>query len=199
MADNHAFGNRIKKLRKTKNMTIAQLAVNAKTAPSTISKIENGLISPTYDVIAKLAKGLDTSMGSLVSEQDPAESKEESSPPVLGRMTVSRATDGDLIDTPEYDYHYLCSELSTKRMVPIFAKVKAHSMAEFGELYKHEGEEYIYVLEGEIEVFTEFYRSVILKKGDSVYLDSNMAHGYISTSKEDATLMSVCTNPRFAP
>jgi len=196
MSGDIVFGKRLKKLRKQKSMTIAELAASANTAPSTISKVENGLISPTYDVITKLAKGLNASLGSIVSEQEEISGDEENTP-VLGRMTVSREASGDLIETPEYDYHYLCSDLRKKKMVPIIAHIKAHSLEEFGELYRHDGEEYLYVLEGEIEVFTEFYRSVTLKKGDSVYLDSNMGHGYISTSKKDALVISVCTNSRF--
>src|SRR3546814_4815613 len=54
------------------------------------------------------------------------------------------------------------SDLRQKRMIPILTRIRAHSAREFGELVRHQGEEFIYVLEGRIEVHSEYYDPVAL-------------------------------------
>lgn len=55
-----------------------------------------------------------------------------------------------------------------------------------------EGEGYIYVLSGSIEMHTEFYEPVRLDVGDSAYIDSGMRHAFASLGPEDARILSVC-------
>ena len=76
-------------------------------------------------------------------------------------------------------------------MVPILVRVKARSIEEFGDLLRHSGEEFIYVLEGTIEVHTAVYEPVVLKAGESIYLDSSMGHAYISVGEGQAKILGV--------
>jgi uncharacterized cupin superfamily protein len=80
-------------------------------------------------------------------------------------------------------------------MVPILAKIHATSMEEFGPLLRHGGEEWIYVLRGEIEVHSEFYEPERLGVGDSIYLDSRMGHAYLSMTKSGPDILAVCSAP----
>ena len=84
-------------------------------------------------------------------------------------------------------------------MVPIFVEVKAHSIEDFGELLRHGGEEFIYVLDGAIEVHTEYYNPVILQAGESIYLDSGMGHAYISVGEKNAKILGVCSGQVTQP
>ena len=88
----------------------------------------------------------------------------------------------------------MCPELRQKRMIPVIARIRAKSLAEFGDLVQHSGEEYIYVLEGAIAVHTAFYDPVILKSGESIYVDSNMGHAYVAEGCEEATVLGVCSS-----
>ena len=107
----------------------------------------------------------------------------------------SLTTDGNSIQisTPNYDYEYLCADLREKRMVPIIARIRAHGIAEFGEPVQHQGEEFIYVLEGTIEVHLQFYTSVTLKVGQGIYLDSTMGHAYVAKDCDSALVLAVCS------
>ena len=68
-------------------------------------------------------------------------------------------------------------------------------MEEFGDLVRHSGEEYIYVIDGRIEVHTEFYDPVVLEEGESIYLDSQMGHAYVvADGCEEATVLGVCSS-----
>ncbi|MFC6761747.1 cupin domain-containing protein [Sulfitobacter porphyrae] len=80
-------------------------------------------------------------------------------------MLPSRIDDGIVIDTDNYEYKYLCAELTNKRMVPILARIKSSTLHDFGKLEQHEGEEFLIVLKGTVEVRSEFYAPVTLQQG----------------------------------
>jgi mannose-6-phosphate isomerase-like protein (cupin superfamily) len=99
------------------------------------------------------------------------------------------------VNTANYDYYYLCPELRRKRMIPVLTRIRAKTPEEFGELVRHAGEEYIYVLEGRIEVHTEFYDPVTLDAGESIYIDSNMGHAYLAAEGcDEALVLGVCSS-----
>ena len=80
-------------------------------------------------------------------------------------------------------------------MVPIITIIRAKTVEQFGELVRHPGEEYIHVLEGRIEVHTEFYDPVVLAKGESIYIDSNMGHAYLAAEGcDEAVTIGVCSS-----
>ena len=80
-------------------------------------------------------------------------------------------------------------------MIPVLTRIRAKTVEEFGELVHHSGEEYIYVLEGRIEVHTEFYDPVMLEAGESIYIDSNMGHAYVvAEGCDEASVLGVCSS-----
>ena len=79
-------------------------------------------------------------------------------------------------------------------MIPIIAQVKARSLAEFGSMVCHDGQEFIYVLEGAVVVHTEFYDAVTLARGEAIYIDSSMGHAYVLAEHFDqALILCVCS------
>jgi hypothetical protein len=80
-------------------------------------------------------------------------------------------------------------------MIPVLTRIRAKSVGEFGELVHHSGEEYIYVLEGRVEIHTEFYDPLVLEAGESIYIDSNMGHAYVAAEGcDEATVLGVCSS-----
>jgi mannose-6-phosphate isomerase-like protein (cupin superfamily) len=105
---------------------------------------------------------------------------ESSSPTaIMGRRSVGTIDSAVRVDTSNYEYYYLCTELRQKRMVPVVTRIHAQTIEEFGQLVRHSGEEFIYVVEGAIIVHTEFYDPIELKAGESIYIDSGMGHAYV--------------------
>jgi hypothetical protein len=89
----------------------------------------------------------------------------------------------------------MCPDLSKKKMIPVFGRVRARTLEEFGELLRHAGEEFIFVLTGRVEVITEFYEPVTLEPGQCVYIDSGMGHAYLlGAGCEEASLIAGCTS-----
>jgi len=157
---------------------------------STLSRIENDQISPTYDQLSKLSLGLDIDMGQLLSGDT-----EAAKPVQTARRSVNRAGDGQLLDTPMQALRYLSLDLTNKQFAPIIGEIKARSLHEAGEFHRHEGEEFIFVLAGELELHSESYAPLNLRTGDSVYFDSGMAHAYVAAGKERCKILSICTAP----
>ena len=80
-------------------------------------------------------------------------------------------------------------------MIPILTRIRAKSVGEFGELVHHAGEEYIFVLEGRVEIHTEFYDPIVLEAGESIYLDSTMGHAYVAAEGcDEASVLGVCSS-----
>jgi len=154
-------------------------------AVSTLSKVERNQTSLTYDNLLKLAEGLGIDIAQLFSPSV--------STPVPGRRTITRKADTRQQETKNYKYFHHSSDLRGAWMVPIFIEVKAHSIEVFGDLLRHGGEEFIYVLSGTVEVHTEYYNPVILEAGESIYIDSSMGHAYVSVGDENATILGVCS------
>ena len=177
------LGARVRELRKARNWTLEQAASQAGLARSTLSKIEHGQMSPTYDALKKLATGLEISVPQLFTQPQRDQ--------VIGRMAVTRMGEGAAHATTTYEHELLAERLTKKHMLPYRARVRARSMDEFDGWVRHDGEEFLYVLTGVVQLFTEFYEPVEMRRGDSAYYDGSMGHNVISVSDEDATILWV--------
>ena len=177
------LGIRVRELRKAKGWTLEQAATQAGLARSTLSKIENGQMSPTYDALKKLALGLTISVPQLFTPAAQAQ--------VSGRIVVTKSGTGQAHATATYEHELLAGGLSNKQMLPYRATIRARAMEDFDGWVRHEGEEFLFVLTGVVRLYTEFYEPVDLRRGDSAYYDASMGHNVISLSQEDATLLWV--------
>lgn len=177
------LGARVRQLRKDRNWTLERAANQAGLARSTLSKIENGQMSPTYDALKKLATGLAISVPQLFTP--PSDER------VNGRMAVTRNDDGTSHATTTYEHTLLGHALTKKSMLPYRTQVRARSVDEFQGWVRHDGEEFLFVLTGIVRLYTEFYEPVELRRGDSAYYDATMGHNVVSVSPEDATLLWV--------
>jgi len=177
------LGARVRELRKARDWTLEQAAQQAGLARSTLSKIENGQMSPTYDALKKLAVGLEISVPQLFTPPSKGQ--------VNGRMAVTRNGEETGLVTTTYEHALLAETLTTKKMLPYRTRIRARNPEDFDGWVRHDGEEFLYVLTGQIRLYTEFYEPVELKRGDSAYYDAAMGHNVVSISAEDATILWV--------
>ena len=177
------LGARVRDLRKARGWTLAQAAGQAGLARSTLSKIENGQMSPTYEALKKLASGLEISVPQLFTPPSVG--------PCAGRLAVTRSDTGTPKATTTYEHELFAEALTTKRMLPYRARIRARRMEEFDGWVRHDGEEFLYVLTGVIRLYTEFFEPTEMRRGDSAYYDATMGHNVISLSPEDAMILWV--------
>jgi transcriptional regulator with XRE-family HTH domain len=188
--DQPTLGTLLKALRSRNGWTLKEMSDRSGIPVSTLSKVEHDRLTLTYDKLLQLSQRLNIRMSELFAEND-------ASPEVA---VTARRSIGDLdravrVNTQNYDYYYLCTELRRKRMIPIITRIRAKSVAEFGELVHHPGEEFIYVVAGQIVVHTEFYDPVALDEGQSIYIDSNMGHAYVTAEGcDEAVVLGVCSS-----
>lgn len=175
------LGERVREIRRARNWTLEEASRRAGLARSTLSKIENAQMSPTFDAVQKLAKGLGIDIPQLFTP--PTSDK------VMGRRSIVRRGEGEPHPTATYEHEMLASEIARKKMLPYKAVIRARRFEEFGQWVRHDGEEFLYVLDGTIRLLTELYAPVDLEVGDSAYYDASMGHCVISTSDEDATIL----------
>lgn len=189
-SQHRTIGSLLRALRARNGWTLKEMSERCGIPLSTLSKVEHDRLSLTYDKLQQLSQRLNIRMSELFAEQ-----AENAEPAVTARRSIGRISDAIRVNTPNYDYYYLCPELRRKRMIPVLTKVRAKSIDEFGELVRHPGEEYIHVLAGKVEVHTEFYDTIVLGEGESVYIDSNMGHAYVAAEGcDEAVLLGVCSS-----
>lgn len=187
--DHPTLGKLLRGLRNRNSWTLKEMSDRSGIPVSTLSKVEHDRLTLTYDKLQQLSQRLGIRMSELF-----AESVEEAEAMVTARRSIGRLDRSIQVTTGNYDYHYLCPELRRKRMIPILTNIRAKTQEEFGELVRHPGEEYVYVLQGRIEVHTEFYDPVVLEEGESIYIDSQMGHAYlVGEGCDTATVLGVCS------
>jgi len=178
----------VKKLRIAKGWKLGDLANKTGFPISTVSKMENGKVSLTYEKLDRLSRALDVDIGTFFA---PA-AETPASPAGTGRRSIMRAGDGHEIETDTYHHLYQATDLLNKRFIPILAYPHARSMKEFGDWVRHPGEEYTFIVEGTVDFYSELYAPVRLKKGDSIYFDSSMGHAYIKVGDETCLALTIC-------
>src|SRR6202142_785740 len=183
------LGSLLRSLRARNKWTLKEMSERTDIPVSTLSKVEHDRLTLSYDKLVQLSQRLEIRVSELFA--DPSETE----PAVTARRSIGLTEDAVRVNTKNYDYYYLCPELRRKRMIPILTRIRAKSAEEFGELVRHSGEEYIYVLKGAIKVLSEFYDPVNLGVGESIYLDSNMGHAYVTAEGcEEATVLGMCSS-----
>jgi mannose-6-phosphate isomerase-like protein (cupin superfamily) len=194
MSEVSSLGALIRRYRQQHGWTLRQMSEKVGIPLSTLAKVEGDKLSLTYDKLQQFTSRLGMTMADFLAQADASEAR--TAPPVvmMGRRSLTTNGHSVQISTPNYDYQYLCADLREKRMVPIIVRIRAHDAAEFGEPLHHQGEEFIYVLEGKVEVHLQLYTPVTLNEGEGVYIDSTMGHAYFAKDCESALVLAVCSS-----
>jgi len=168
------LGRLIRSLRARNGWTLKEMSLKTGIPFSTLAKVEHDRLTLGYDKLMQISSRLKIRMSELLA--DPGDDHDSRG---MTRRSVGTLETALRVETPNYEYFFLCPDLRKKRMIPLVGRPRARTMEEFGELVRHDGEEFFYVLSGRIEVQTEFYAPVTLEAGQCVYIDSNMGHAYL--------------------
>lgn len=189
-ANAHTLGTLLRGLRDREGLTLKQMSERSGIPVSTLSKVEHDRLTLTYDKLQQLAQRLGLRMSELFAENTTSAPQ-----PVTARRSLGDVDHSVRVETPNYDYYYLHTELRGKRMIPVITKIRAKSAEQFGDLVRHAGEEYIFVLKGKVVVTTEFYDPVVLGEGQSIYIDSSMGHAYLAAEGcDEAEVLGVMSS-----
>ena len=187
------LGKLIKLFRQRRGWTLRRMGEEVGIPLSTLAKIEADKLSLTYDKLQQVSSRLGLTMTEFLGHADATIRNSE--PQVFtARRSLTAIGNSIGISTPTYDYEYLCTDLREKRMVPMRVRIRAHDILEFKESIRHEGEEFIFVLEGNLEVHLQFYSPIELAQGSGIYIDSTMGHIGVAKGCESALVLAVCSS-----
>lgn len=179
------LGSRMKAVRQACGLTLEAAAQRTGLALSTIHKIENGRVSPSYENLVRIARAYDIGMERLFSSDHEAHQ--------TTRMTVTKAGQGRKVRSKHFEYEVLCNALAEKKIIPLVTLVEQRAPLRPEDLEAHDGEETLYVLSGRIELVVEHYQPVVLEPGDCAYFDSTLKHGLRAIDDEEAKIFWACT------
>jgi transcriptional regulator with XRE-family HTH domain len=179
-----AFCQKLKSIRRSKDLTLDDLARTSGVSISTISKIENQQQKPGFETVLKISRALHINFVHMLEPPEPA-------PVKMARRVVTRGAEAPVYDSEHYLYAAHATELANKTMVPLLMRIKNHDLPPRGDWSVHDGEEYAFVVAGEVALHMEHYAPVQLAQGDSCYFDSTMRHAYVAIGGE-AVVLSIC-------
>lgn len=180
------IGTKVKELRMKHKYTLQDLANKTGLSKPFLSQIENNHVIPPVATLLKLAKALNVGLGYFF--QDEATTEKISITRKHERIRVRRRPHHGKEDV-SYIYESLETRKQDKHMEPFFVEFPPISVEEMN-FTTHEGEEFLYVLEGKVE-FRTVDRVEILEEGDSIYFDSSISHGFRCLGDKPAKAIAV--------
>ena len=192
MSSNSIVGFKIKGIRESKNISIEELSERSGLSVDQITSIENDQYLPSLGPLIKVARALGVRLGTFLDDND-------SLGPVVCRaeereLNSSISFSNDATDARKHmEYHPLAKQKTGRHMEPFIIDIQPCEEKEF-KLSAHEGEEFIYVMEGEIEI--EYGKEkYTLKEGDSIFYDSIVKHHVHGAPGKAAKILAVIYIP----
>ena len=193
MINNHSIvGAKIKRLRETKNISIDEIAERSGLTVEQITSIETDQNLPSLGPLIKIARALGVRLGTFMDDNDAlgpivcrAEDRERDS-----SISFSNgATDA----RKHMEYHPLAQQKAGRHMEPFVIDINPEETLNY-QLSEHEGEEFIYVMQGEVEIVYG-KDTYTLKEGDSIFYDSIVKHHVHGAPGKSAKILAVVYIP----
>ncbi len=175
------FGPRLRALRQSRGLTLPALAIAAGITKGYLSKIEHSAQPPTFSTLQALAAALGADVGELLQPREGGSSS--------ANIEIHKPDEADWQAAEKLGgYHFLplLRSYRNKYLSPFLMRVPRGTTAYF----RHDGEEFLYVVKGEIEIEYERRRHA-LKAGGSAYLDSRRRHRFHNRGGTPAMLLAV--------
>ena len=192
MENNKIIGEKIKSIRESKKLSVEEVAERSGLGIEQIRRIEDNIDFPSLAPLIKIARVLGVRLGTFLDDQA------ELGPVVhRGRDNSNgsiRFTNNAAEGQKHMDYHSLSQDKSGRHMEPFLIEVAPSKEGEEFILSTHEGEEFIYVLQGVIEI-NYGKHNYILEEGDSIYYDSIVAHHVHAAADQPARILGVVYTP----
>ncbi len=177
-------GLRLKTVRKDRKLSLTDVAQRTDLSVSLLKDIEDGELTPPLGTVIKLAKALDLKMGYFISGEDnlPHTIVRKHDRKVISRYNSQKGKHYG------YGYESLAPRKKDRHMEPFLVTLAPSETEE--ERSAHDGQEFIFVLEGKMQVRlgNEIH---ILEPGDSIYYDSTVPHLVKCGGEKETRILAV--------
>lgn len=191
MSDNNTIvGSKIKSIRESKNISIEEISERSGLSTDQILSIENDKYLPSLGPLIKIARALGVRLGTFLDDND------ELGPVVCRQEERSNSisfSNGAADARKHMEYHSLAKQKAGRHMEPFIIDIQPAEEKNF-TLSAHEGEEFIYVMEGEVEI-AYGKEKYLLKSGDSIFYDSIVEHHVHGGNEQSAKILAVIYTP----
>ena len=191
MDNTQIVGEKIKSIRETKQISVSELAERTGLAEEQINRIENNIDIPSLAPLIKIARALGVRLGTFLDDQDEVGAvvcrKEE-----LNNSTISFSNNAMNART-HMQYHSLSNSKADRHMEPFIIDIENTEETNY-ELSSHEGEEFIFVMEGAVEI-SYGKNNYVIEAGDSIYYDSIVPHHVHGYQGQAAKILAVVYTP----
>jgi transcriptional regulator with XRE-family HTH domain len=179
------IGKKIRELRKKGGLVLQDLSDRTGLSKPLLSQIEKETVSPPIATLLKISKAFNTNISFFFQDDGPEEKV------VVVRKDESKVIDSRYFGREESGYYYeaLAFKKPKKYMEPFLVEFKRKRVDQLS-YFSHDGEEFIYLLEGILEFRTES-QQYILQPGDSLYFESSIPHAYRALERKNAKALSV--------
>ncbi len=189
-------GLAIRKLRLAGGWTLAQLSERSGVPLSTLSKVELGQTSLSYENLLRICKGLEIDMARLIGAEADGTVGVGGAPVAVGRRSVVRAGQGERMDLSAGRGRVAGGELIRKAFTPVMVEVDAASVEEHGGFSRDEGEAYVVALSGDLVLHSELYAPLHLSQGDAVYFDARAGYALVRKGEAPSRALIVFAGDR---
>lgn len=190
MKSKHTLGSKIKDYREFKRISRSELAQKANLDEKQLQSIEEKGNIPSLGHLIKITRALGVRIGTFLDDQN------QIGPVVVragsGNSSFSFSTKDE--STREHlSFYSLAQDKTDRHMEPFMIDIEPAAHSDY-KLSSHEGEEFIYVLQGKVEI--NYGKEVyLLNEGDSIYLDSIVAHNVHAAANQRAKILGVVYYP----
>lgn len=182
------LGEKVRSIRESRNVSLQELSERSEIPVEVIEQIEAGTLVTSLTPLLRIARILGVRLGTFVDDQ-------ESLGPVVTKTGSETAVVrvGNTVQVGAMDFFSLAQGKAGRHMEPFLIRIEGSSRENI-RLSSHEGEEFIHVLEGRVEINygRETYH---LEQGDSIYYDSIVQHHVHSADGEIARILAVVYAP----
>jgi len=192
MESNKIIGGKVKSIRESRNLAIDEVAERSGVSKEQIVRIENDVELPSLAPLIKIARVLGVRLGTFLDDQTELGPVVSRSKDCKDRDAI-RFTNDSTVSRKHMEYYSLSQDKAGRHMEPFLIDIEPTGQADF-TLSSHEGEEFIYVLEGTVEIIYG-KKEYTLEAGDSIYYDSIVAHHVHAPSGTPARILGVVYTP----
>lgn len=175
------IGQRIKELRISKNLTLEELASRCELTKGFLSQLERDLTSPSITTLDDILEALGTNLSDFFQEE-----KQD--------RLVFKKEDYYINEKDGATIYWIVPDAQKRAMEPLILELKQNAQSQI--IMPHDGEEFGYVLVGEIILVQNNIRYVI-NKGETFYLNGKHKHTLLNEKEKTAIIMWVMTPPNF--
>lgn len=192
MSEKNRIGKKVKLIRESRKLSIEDVSERTNLSAEGIASIEKGELIPGLTPLIKIARVLGVRLGTFMDDQENLGPVFVKGSNEKDKKSVTRFSERSNAVSSDLDFYSLAQNKADRHMDPFVIDIFPPS-GEDVKLSSHEGEEFIYVLSGNVEILygKDIYT---MQAGDSIYYDSIVAH-HVHSAGGPAKILAVVYTP----